>query len=341
MATTLLSVFQNPSFQAAELTNQISQIKPVPTLLGTLGEELFTTIRVRTRDVAIWRRDNIRRLVPISPIGAPPVQLERVGGKFDTFRTHRMAKATTLYAEELQGVLQMPDMQAVQSMAEEVAQRSQAIRDDIELTHEHHRFGCLFGKTLDADGTTVINNWFTEWGITEPAAWNLHLDVPTTNIREIADQIVTDIRKKGLGAWVTGRTRVYALCGDQLFKNLINHPTVVETYMGYAAAAELRGPIPNVFNYGGINWIRFEGETDYDLSIPTNQCRFFPVGANEVFQRALAPAEFNPYINTLGQEIYALNMPDTKRGAYVEVEQYSYPLYMCLRPEMLSGGVMQ
>lgn len=341
MPQTLLSIFQNPSFQAAELTNMISTIKPLPTVLGALGEELFSTLRVRTRDIAIWRRDGIRRLVPISPIGAPPVQLEKAGGKFDTFRTHRMAKATTLYAEELQGILQMPEMISVQSMGEEVAQRSQAIRDDIELTHEHHRFGCLFGKTYDADGTTVINNWYTEWGIVEPPPWNLHLDVATTNIREIADLIRTDMRRKGPGAWVNGRTRVMSLCGDQLYKNLINHPTVVETYMGYAAAAELRGPIPDTFPYGGIDWRRFEGDTDYDISIPDDQCRFFPVGANEVFQRALAPAEFMPYINTLGQEIYALNMPDTKRGAFVEVEQYSYPLYMCVRPEMLSGGVMQ
>lgn len=335
----LLNIFANRPFQAVELTNAMNLITPIPTLLGTLGTNLFNTVRSRTRQIAVYRKDNIARLVPVSPIGAPPVQLERAGAKMDSFYTRRLAKATTIYAENLQGVLLLPDFQAVPTMQGEVARDSVAIRDDIELTEEHMRFGAIQGKVLDADGTTVLDDWYANWGVSVPAAVNFHLDVTTTNLREIADTVKMLMFRASKGAWVQGVTRVAALAGDTFFKDLINHPTIVAQYMNWAAAADLRGEMPDFFDVGGIRFYRYLSEPTYDLAIPADEVRFFPIGAREVFQRVMGPAEFDPFVNQPGRDIYALTIPDTKRGAFVMVEQYNYPLYMCLRPELLQRGV--
>src|SRR4051812_30063843 len=187
---TMNDIFNSRPFHAVELTNAIDLILPTPTLLGTLGEDLFPTKRSRFRDIAIMRRDFVARMVPVSAIGAPPVQLgPPPGATMDTFRTRRLAKAAVLQAEELQGVLTMPMFEAVPSAQEEMGTRSTQVRDDIELTEEHMRFGAVCGRVLDADGTTILDDWYTMWGVAVPAVFNFHLDVTTTDLRIICDQI--------------------------------------------------------------------------------------------------------------------------------------------------------
>jgi hypothetical protein len=53
----------------------------------------------------------------------------------------------------------------------------------------------------------------------------------------------------------------------------------------------------------------------------------------------LGPAEFDPFINQPGREIYGMTIPDRDRGAWLRTEAYQYPLFICLRPEMLQVGV--
>ena len=50
-----------------------------------------------------------------------------------------------------------------------------------------------------------------------------------------------------------------------------------------------------------------------------------------------APAsEFKPYLNKRGREFYGLLLSDTSgREEWDRVELYSYPLFICTRPEML------
>jgi hypothetical protein len=54
-------------------------------------------------------------------------------------------------------------------MAQEIAQRSADLRQRNEYTLEAHRLGALQGKILDADGTTVVRDFWAEFGISEPA----------------------------------------------------------------------------------------------------------------------------------------------------------------------------
>jgi hypothetical protein len=332
-------IFNNRPFQAVEITGAIELVEYQPTLLGTLGENLFRTVRSRFRQVAISKRSHQMRLVPVSPIGAPPVQLERTGGDMRSFQTKRLAKATTVYAEELSGILHMPLFDATRTTQQEVAERSGLIRDDIELTEEHMRLGAIQGKVIDADGTTVLDDWFANWGVPVPATINFHFDVETTNIRLICDDLINTVWMASKGAWIQGVSRVEALCGSEFYRSLITHPTVVATYMNYAAAADLRGDIPDSFNYGGITFHRYRSAPSGEFSIPADQARFYPVGAGDTFQRVMGPAEFDPWINQAGQDIYAMTILDRDRGAWAKVEQYNYPLYACLRPEMLQTGV--
>jgi hypothetical protein len=52
-----------------------------------------------------------------------------------------------------------------------------------------------------------------------------------------------------------------------------------------------------------------------------------------VFRVAQSPAETFDFVNTPGPGVYAMTTPDRDRNAFVRIELYTYPLYICTRPE--------
>jgi hypothetical protein len=131
-------------------------------------------------------------------------------------------------------------------------------------------------------------------------------------------------------------TRVHALCSDEFFDALISHPSVKETYLNWAAAADLRGNLAfESFPFGGIVFHNYRGTDDSTVAVAANKAHFFPVGAPGVFKVAYSPAENFTFANTPGQPWYAMAIPDEKRNAYVDLEVYSYPLHICTHPAVL------
>jgi hypothetical protein len=336
----LIDIFNNRAFNAVEITGVMQNTPYIPEMLGAFGEQLFPTTNSRFRTVAVVKRESGMSLVPVSPIGAPPVELEKTPGDIRPFFTRRLAKGSTLYAEELQGVLQLPDMQQVQSVQVEIATRALQIRQDIELTHEHMRLGAVLGKVVDADGVTVLDDWFANWGVTAPTPFVFGLNVPTTNVRTMCTRVRDAMWTASKGNWVQGRTQVHALTGFGFFEKLTTHPSVERLWLNWQAASELRGAQEDDFEFGGITWHKYRGTPGGEFDIADDEARFFPVGARTAFQRALGPGEFEPFINQPGQEVIGISFPDRDRAAWQRTEAYSYPLYVCTRPEMLQVGVV-
>jgi hypothetical protein len=332
----IVDLFGEAPFTTIELTNAVELITPRPTLLGTLGVDLFPKIASRSGNIAAYKVGTEAKLVGTSPIGAPPERLEQKGGKMRRFGTRRMAKATTLYAIELQGILQQPLFQAVQSAQAEVAKRTALIRDDIELTFEYHRLGAVLGYQLDADGTTILEDWFDEWGITRPDPVFMRLDQADEDPRLMCRIVINNAKDAAGGAWVEGSTILHALCSEEYYVALISHPMIRETYMHYQAAAELRQQIADSFFFGGIVWHAWRSPHDARFGVASGTARTFPVGARDAFQHVMGPGEFGPYINQPGQETITITFGDERRQAWQEVELYTYPLFMCMRPEMLA-----
>jgi hypothetical protein len=334
----LLDIFNNKPFRAVELSAGLRLVPYHPMMLGGLG--LFRVERRRTRQVAVKKTEGKLSLIPISPIGAPPVQLEKEPGKAKIFSAHRLAKGSTIYAEEVQGIINIADETIrLQSMQDEVFSRAARIREDIELTHEHMRLGAVLGKVIDADGTTVIDDFFAEWGIAEPAAIDFALDDANTNIKAKAQQVIDTMRRNSQGAMIPG-ARVHALASPDFFDALLGHAYVRDVLKNSPRVLELLETNPDQADLFGIVWHRYWGSDTGELAIAAGEVRFFPVGARDVFEMNLAPAEFAPFVNQPGQDIYALTIPDRDRQAFVTVEGYNYPLFICKRPEMLLRGTV-
>lgn len=335
--STVLNIFDQNAFGTVEFTEEVvRRVDYKPQLLGSMN--LFTPIYSRSRYIAIAKKDSALSLIPTSEIGAPPEELIPEGADVRPFKTKRLAKGSTIYAEEIQGVAALPFDEQVRDIQAEVADRTGQITDDLELTFEHMRLGAIKGIVYDADGTTVLNNWFTEWGISQPAEIDFALGTAGTDVRGKCQAVVRAMKKAAKGVWTVG-TKVHALVGDAFYDALISHPNVEKFYMGWAAAADLRtaGEAYGAFEFGGIVWHNYQGTDDgTTVAIGTDKAQFFPVGARGAFQVGFGPAEFFPYVNQRGQERYGMILPDQSgRNAYRRVEIYSYPLFICTRPEML------
>ncbi len=332
-----MDIFNSSAFSMTSLTGAVTKVGYKPQLLGQLG--IFEPMPVRTRSLFVDRRENALTLIPTSPTGAPPKELEVDPRNAVPLKTTRLAKGFTLYAEEIQGIRAFGSETELAQVQAEYLRRMAMVRDDMELTQEYHRLGALQGLLLDADGSTVIYNYFTEFGVSEASAIDFDLDNanPATGaVRKKCAEVIRAMARAAGGAFTPGTT-IHALAGDDFYDDLINHPEVEKTYLNWAAASDLRGDKTwQAFTYGGITWHNYRGTDDNStVAIDADEAKFFPVGARDVFKVAYAPAEFGPYINTAGQPTYAMNIPDRDRQAWTRGELYSYPLFFCQRPDVL------
>lgn len=335
-----MDIFNRPEFSVSSLSGMIERVPYAPTLLGSLG--IFTPMPVRTRNVMIERRDNRLTLIQSSADGAPPDALESDDRDLVMMRTTRLAKRFTLYAHELDGIRAFGSETELMAVQAEYARRAARIKADMSLTHEYHRLGALQGVLMDADGVSVIRDYFDEFEITRPAVIALDFRPTATGVKRRLQQLAREIIRSSGGA-LTEASEIHALVGDDAYDALVSHPEVERMYLNWSAAMDLGNrKIFDSFKYGGIVWHNYRGTDDNStIAIPTNGARFFPVGAPEVFKKAMAPLESLGYIGTMGQDTYMMNIPDRERDMWTKGEIYSYPLYICQRPDLLRSATVQ
>ena len=330
----IMDVFNNPFFAPPTLTAAIERVQYQPQYLGGLG--IFDVRPMNTRTLWIAMRENQLVMIPTSALGAPPRELDPESHSGVALRTVRLAKGFTMYAHEVEGLLQFGNPNALVQLQAEYLRRMARVQQDRELTEEFHRLGAIQGVLLDADGTTVIYDFFEEFGITKapPVVLDLANTASPVNLRLAFNEWIRDYVRSSGGA-VTTNTRIHALAGDAFYDALVTHPDVERFYQNQMQALLNQGRPFDSFTWGGITWHNYRGTDDNTaLAIPDDEARVFPVGAG-AFAKAQAPAEFDPFINTMGRDAYMFNIPDRERGAYTRGELYTYPLYYCQRPDLL------
>jgi len=132
---------------------------------------------------------------------------------------------------------------------------------------------------------------------------------------------------------------------------MVRGKTYLNQSFGVATQAALQSGYYAHFTYGGIVFINYRGVDDYDaaaadgtqraIGIRPNEVQFFPAGARGVFQKAFSPMESFEFFNTIGRPLYSMMIRDERRDFWVRPEVYSYPIFICTRPEMLMKGVVQ
>lgn len=341
-----MDVFNSEAFKMGSLTAALNKQDFQPTLLRSMG--LFTPTPIRTEFASIEERDGTLALIQSSPRGAPLDQRDTASEKRNIHRVDvpRIAKRDRVTADEVQGIRAFGSESELMQVQQEIARRMNGpagLMRDIELTWENMALGAVQGEVLDADDTSIIN-WFTLFSVSQDAeiAFNFS-GTSEGDLRKKATKVVRQMARAGKGA-MTPQTEVIALCGDNFYDDLTGHAEVRETFKHTSADQSERlrnevGAAFDAFRWANITWINYRGTDDAStVAVPTDKAKFFPRGGMNIFDVVYSPGEWFDVVNTPGQPVYAMTIPDEKRNAFVDLETYSYPLFVCNRPKMLQRG---
>ena len=332
-----LDIFSSSAFSMVALTDAINHMPFVPGRIGQLG--LFREQGVSTTSVMIEEREGNLTLVETTSRGAPAVQHVANKRKARSLSVPHVALEDTILADEVQNVRAFGSENQLEGVQNVVNQRLSEMASKIDATLEHLRIGAIKGLILDADGSAVIYDLFTEFGVTAYTEVDFDLDNASPAPGAVKKKC-HDIRRKiedELG--VVPYDHIHAMCGPDFFDDLITHPEVEKAYERWLDGAFLRqGQARGSFEYAGILFEEYRGKVGSVDFTDAAKAYFFPVGVPGLFRQYNAPADFVETANTIGLPRYAKQAVDQQFARWVMLHVQSNPLPICTRPRVLLKG---
>jgi hypothetical protein len=320
----MLDVFKSDAFSVVSLTDAIIKAPYKPGRIGALG--LFREKGITTKTAVVEEQSGQLSLIATSPRGGPASTLGASKRTARSFLVPHLEREAKIMADEVQGLRAFGSENEQAAVQPLVDQRLAELRSMHEVTLEYHRVGAIKGQILDSDGTTVVYNLFTEFGVTQQTA-AIALSNSATKVRSAAVAIQRQIEAE-VGAEPISGYR--AFCGDAFFDTLVEHATVAEA-LKYQEGALLKGDIRKGFEFGGITWENYRGKVGSVSFFPTDEAYVVPEGTS-LFATNFAPADFFETVNTVGLPNYAKMIFDDELNRWVKIHTQSNPLALCLRP---------
>lgn len=346
MPGNVFDIFNDDAFSLVSLTDSINKVPFVPGRLGQLG--LFVETPINTTVAMIEEKEGVLYLVENKPRGANAQQNRTEKRKARAIPLAHLPVGDHIEADEIQGVREFGTTDQLKTMQNVINGRLVTMSNGLDATLEHHRIGAVKGVIYDSDGTTVIANLFTEFGVSQEAEVDFDLDNANPASGALRKKCAGIVRTVGDNLGATPFSGIHCLCGDAFFDDLLAHPEVVASYRNTTMAEVLRQgyvypnapdmKIYGAFEFGGIVFENYRGKVGNVSFVNTDKCHLFPVGATGLFKTYFGPANYMETVNTLGLPKYAKIAPDMKFQKFVDIEAQSNPLCICTRPKVLMKG---
>lgn len=322
----LLDVFNDEAFQMTKLTKAINLVPYRPTRIQSLG--WFSQEGIDTTSVMIEMQTDALTLVPVGARGAPMPIKNLPRRNVRPFSVVHLPQRVALYADEVQNLRAFGQQTEVELATARIKKKLAIARRDLDLTIEHQRIGAVKGQVLDADGSTVLLDLFTAFGVSQQTH-DMVLDNDATKVHVKCNEVLRKVEDK-LGGQMASSFR--GLCSQEFFDALIGHPAVIAKYpQGFPAFREdsRRG-----IEFGGIFWEEYRGQIGATRFIPANKAYVVPEGVPDLFVTYYAPAPYMDTVNTEGLPFYAKQeRMDFDKG--LDIETQSNPLHLCTRPDAI------
>lgn len=319
-----MGIFESDIFSLQSLTAAINDVDYKPRRLGEMG--IFQEQGVATTSVVIERQGMQLGLVPAKERGAPGSVVGSDKRTGITFSAIHLPTTATILADEVQNVRAFGTEDQEQAVQSVVNARLGKMAARLDVTHEYHRIGAVKGQILDADGSTVLVDLYSAFGINQTTV-PFALNTDTTDVRGKCLDTLESI-EAGLGdLFFSGAT---VLCGKSFWRKLISHPDVKEAYM-YQQSERLRADGRESFTFGGLTFERYRGNVGGVSFISDTEAYAVPMGVDELFISRFAPADYMAAVNTLGLPMYS-SSELMRHGKGVELEAQSNPIHLCTRP---------
>lgn len=320
-----MDVFNDDAFRVTTLSASISEAPFQPTRLVELG--LFQNEPIETTEAWFELDGDTLKMVKAGVRGAPGEHKVRDKSKAVALVAKHLKRDDSLMADEVQNLRAFGSESEVESAVARVQRIGAKHRRDIETTIEYHRMGAIKGQILDADGTTVLDNLFTKFGVSQQTH-DMNLEVAGTEVRV---EVVKAKRKSEdvLGAAPMRGFR--AFCGDGFFDAFISHANVKAAYERWMEGEMLRNDPRGGFSFGGVIWENYRGSVGGVPFVGTDDSYLVPEGVPDLFICNFAPADYMETVNTPGLPFYLKTEPK-RMNTGVDIQVQSNPLAVCTRP---------
>lgn len=326
----MLNIWENDAFSFVSLTGAFENLPVVPTMIGDLN--LFTEVPISTTIASFEEKGGQIYLIPVQERGAANRVVATRPRKLRNFNVPHYPLEAAILADDLTGVRRFGSEIDQETLDNLINEKLTICKQSHNLTEEYARVGAIQGIVYDADGTSVIYNFFDEFGVVEQT---VNFDFGAgVDPKAAALEVLT---KMGSALGGIGYSYVLGLCGATFYSNLVTSSVVNENMTNINARFPIDQQREGIV-YGDIVWRPYRGLVGGTPLIPDDECRFVPVGVPRLFQEIISPADTMQYAGTLGQRYYVI--PERmKFDKGMEFHTQHNILPMCVRPAALIKGV--
>lgn len=321
-----LDVFNSDAFSVQSLSAAINDLPFVPGRIGALG--LFDESGITTTSMMVEKRGSSLSLVPASQRGAPGNTAAKDKRQMLSFPSIHLQKNGAVLADEVQNLRAFGSESAEETVQSIVNREMGRMRRDIEATLEWQRIGAIKGQVLDADGSTVLLNLFTEFSLTQTSV-DFLLGTAATKLK---NKTLTALKALEDALGGLGFTGARVLCGETFWEKLISHSAVEAAYDRWMSGDYLRQDPRTAFPFAGVTWERYRGSVSGNAFVGASDAYMVPEGVADLFITRFAPADYVETVNTIGLPVYA-KQELMRMNKGVELEAQSNPITICTRPD--------
>lgn len=334
----MLDIFNNDAFSTTSIAAALKNVPYKPSRLGPGGMALFDEKPIATTSLIVESIGGQLALIADTPRGAPGDFIGVQKGKQRAFVARHLRRNAKIFADEVQNVRVFGSEDQMLTIEQLRNDRLAIIQSNHEVTWEFHRVGALLGKVLDADGTTVLLDIYSEFGVTQTVI-DFPFGTATTDVRSVADSVADAIDDE-LGAATYDHIHVFA--GANWYDAMIKHKYVQDALKASLGATDrLLGDLTKGFTIGQITFerarrwrVRNAAGTLIDMIDP-NVAYAFPVGATldggNIFIGRFAPQPFLDTVNRLNPPLVVKTVVDPGQQ-FIDLFGISCPLYLNTRP---------
>ncbi len=320
-----LDIFKDDAFSLQSLTKAINEQPYVPGRLGALG--LFSEEGVVTTSVSVEKLGESLSLVPAGERGAPAKNTAGDKRTLVNFNTIHLPQRARILADEVQGVRAFGSDSELETIQNVVNKRLGKMRRQLDATIEYQRMGALKGQILDANGSTVLEDLFTKFGLVQQTK-SLVLGTGTTKVRTKVLE-AKRLMEDALGnAMYTGAR---SFCSPAFFDALTTHDLVEKFFINWQSNEVMRQDARAAFLFAGVLWEEYRGAVGGVDFIAAGDAYLVPEGVPDLFVTHYGPADYVEAANTIGLPYYVMQEP-LPMGKGIDLEAQSNPISICTRP---------
>lgn len=314
-------------FSLQSLTAAVNEAPALPTRLASLG--IFDEEGITTTQVVVEKNVETLTLITNTLRTVNPAPTAGTARSLASFVTTHLPTQNTITADTIQNLRAFGKASEEETLEAYVNSLMGRMRRRVDATIEYQRVGALKGRVVDADGTTVIEDLFAKFGLTQQSA-QMTLNTGDANTDSRGQVLAAlDLMEAALGN--EPYTAVRVLCGKIFFRKLIAHPAVKKAYELWETGTFLRNDPRAGFDFAGARWEEYRGAIGGVPFIADGEAYLFPMGVFDMFLTRFAPANYVESANTIGLPYYA-KQEATPLGKGRLIEVQSNPISLCTRP---------